>query len=105
MRRPKLAVNRRGNDFATDDNHHAQPISDANCESGPGMQIDLGVESERAGGRMGGSHFRERPHHRKSDARCRAKTQNHSRTSELDSDGAAKEKAGTDGASKANHGE
>ena len=68
------------------------------------MQIHLGVQPERARGRMFHGHFGERPHDREGHKRAQHEADNDGGTRQFHSDGAAEKKPGTDRTAQADHG-
>ena len=105
MREPKRNIDAGGGDFSADSDDLCNSVSRSNRETRPGIEILLGVNSERAGYRMDHRHLRQRIRHDQSDACSQKIGKNHGGSSEANGDTASQKQTHTDGAANRHHSE
>ena len=103
--KPERKIDSDGGDFGADGDDLDEAVSAADGESGPGVEVGLGINAEGSCDGMNDGHFGERVSHDDSEDRAEKIGNDDAGTGKLNCHGAAEEEADADGASDGDHGE
>ena len=100
---PRCHIGGGGDHFCADGKGEAEPVSSAGDVSGEGVEVEVAVDTEASGGRMGAGEFAEGHGDGPVDEGGGDEAENGGWTGDFHGSTRAEEEAGADGASDRNH--